>query len=989
MLFTLLKNKFNKMNMSNLLVKKRMVVICMLLLSSVFSVCGQNSSMPTVESTLDILSSMFRKNDVVDTDLYTGRVSVDIPLYTYKDQDFELPIRLCYSSAGYRPCKTIGHVGLDWYLECGGSITRKINNVADEGHSTSNWLRGYEAFHCLYKSPFDYDRLLQEGKTELDYPSYPFGWNSIETTPDEFNFDFLGYKGTFYLGPDTIYIAHTNCPRGEIKVELLHEQVSIYNTLVFKITTGDGYVYTFKDSEPEVQEQAGYYGGDFSKRFLGTNLSQVPTLTWQLITVEAPNGRRVLFRYKEREDNDMTQDWYYQDFEWGIGSIVDNGMRIAHTCLNTVEHFIPLDRISIDNTSISFEYSSRIPEKWHGENLRTISKLSSLRVECHGELVKQCNFTYSYSNMKNDSFRPVLFLKKIDVTSDGIYSFDYYNENDTFIRLGGGYDFWGYCNGDWDANYPHLHRVDENYVETIRNYEDYGPRFDYTRKGMLQKITYPTKGYTKFYYQQNDYDAKVTKDLTHNNETYLKEGYFGKTTGGVRISKITTYTNDNDSIFRLFDYRVSDQDGARYGLSGILLHDPRFHQIVRDLQGNIVQRRFSMKGDYIKTQDESHISYPQVFEDLPDGSYWQYTFSNYRQLPDLPYDKTKTRSILDSDWKLSERRPLYINEFYAKYDSRHTQRGKLIEKAAYSKTGKLKYVEKYIYDYTKPLSYFVTIANAYSYHYQQKTFIDDYPLVRIEKIYYPENDSEKQYTEVTRFTYNKLGQVINKEVETSDGKWISEKSQYVSDIPVSQRTDAQNKMLAMNMLRYPIRTQTSISGKGVIGGSYAKYAVMDNGLPVISEHWKLGTSSPLPIPDFAFDSFLYKEDTCQYDNWGRLIGVVDQNGQVTTYVWGWLNILAEVKGASPQTVMAKLQPSEDYRVPFKGSSLNGFHEEFLNSIPGATMVTFFAHKELVGVTQMKDTSGRSTFYRYNDDGELIRVEDERGYKSLEYEYHKK
>ena len=36
-------------------------------------------------------------------DLYTGTMSVSIPIYTYQDQDFTLPISLNYASNGYIP----------------------------------------------------------------------------------------------------------------------------------------------------------------------------------------------------------------------------------------------------------------------------------------------------------------------------------------------------------------------------------------------------------------------------------------------------------------------------------------------------------------------------------------------------------------------------------------------------------------------------------------------------------------------------------------------------------------------------------------------------------------------------------------------------------------------------------------------------------------------------------------------------------------------
>ena len=36
-------------------------------------------------------------------DLYTGTVGVSLPVYTYSDDDFTIPVSINYSSDGYRP----------------------------------------------------------------------------------------------------------------------------------------------------------------------------------------------------------------------------------------------------------------------------------------------------------------------------------------------------------------------------------------------------------------------------------------------------------------------------------------------------------------------------------------------------------------------------------------------------------------------------------------------------------------------------------------------------------------------------------------------------------------------------------------------------------------------------------------------------------------------------------------------------------------------
>ena len=65
--------------------------------------------------------------------LYTGAMTFSLPLYTYSDPDFTIPLSLEYSFDGYRPAQHSGTVGYGWYLDCGGVITREVRGVPDEG----------------------------------------------------------------------------------------------------------------------------------------------------------------------------------------------------------------------------------------------------------------------------------------------------------------------------------------------------------------------------------------------------------------------------------------------------------------------------------------------------------------------------------------------------------------------------------------------------------------------------------------------------------------------------------------------------------------------------------------------------------------------------------------------------------------------------------------------------------------------------------------
>src|SRR5690554_5199367 len=59
--------------------------------------------------------------------LFTGKSGTTIPVYTYQDNDFNIPIFLEYNMSGFIPNQREGIIGLGWHLNAGGAITRIVN----------------------------------------------------------------------------------------------------------------------------------------------------------------------------------------------------------------------------------------------------------------------------------------------------------------------------------------------------------------------------------------------------------------------------------------------------------------------------------------------------------------------------------------------------------------------------------------------------------------------------------------------------------------------------------------------------------------------------------------------------------------------------------------------------------------------------------------------------------------------------------------------
>lgn len=89
------------------------------------------------------------KYGVVSPEMYTGAMSYSIPIFHYKDEDFDLPLSLDYHFDGFKPSTPTGVVGMGWYLNCGGVVTVKSEAFRTRRTALSNRITGREDI-CTY-----------------------------------------------------------------------------------------------------------------------------------------------------------------------------------------------------------------------------------------------------------------------------------------------------------------------------------------------------------------------------------------------------------------------------------------------------------------------------------------------------------------------------------------------------------------------------------------------------------------------------------------------------------------------------------------------------------------------------------------------------------------------------------------------------------------------------------------------------------------------
>ena len=193
--------------------------------------------------------------------MYTGAMSYTLPVFTYKDPEFTVPISLVYHFDGYRPAEHSGVVGYGWALDCGGVITREVRGIPDEGPVFQNgsilgWAQARaEGITYSYSSVRSINYSMNSG---------PYGLNTIlaktlsydplsdtpvfvtssgvkcDPSPDIFHFNFCGYSGDFVMLEDgTIRVFNSNVPFGEFSVTFTPGSGSPHYAQIV-IRTGDG-----------------------------------------------------------------------------------------------------------------------------------------------------------------------------------------------------------------------------------------------------------------------------------------------------------------------------------------------------------------------------------------------------------------------------------------------------------------------------------------------------------------------------------------------------------------------------------------------------------------------------------------------------------------------------------------------------------------------------------------------------------------------------
>jgi hypothetical protein len=227
-------------------------------------------------------------------DYSKGTVNVDIPIYTLRNKDIEVPISLSYNSGqGFKVEELDTDVGLGWNLSGYGLITQSVVGLRDFFDGSS----GFESKNSVF-SFVDQDvniisgggYLLWNGENYyLNVSEKPLNQDQVfngykDGEPDIFYFSYPGGSGKFYIDKSGNFV----------EISPTKTKIVMLNDSTFELTDTRGMVYTFVSRE-SVRTQSSCLSASIYSSY--RQLDEFSP-NFHLIRITSPQGGNVNYVYE-------------------------------------------------------------------------------------------------------------------------------------------------------------------------------------------------------------------------------------------------------------------------------------------------------------------------------------------------------------------------------------------------------------------------------------------------------------------------------------------------------------------------------------------------------------------------------------------------------------------------------------------------------------------------------------------------------------------
>lgn len=632
----------------------------------------------------------------------TGIPDINVPVYDFKYREINIPISLRYNTNLVKPDIQPSWVGLGWNLDVGGQITRVVNDKPDDLEYIDEYVYGithenkvgYWYNHEFFKNNgWDNEVKVKAAADDWrNYPSYiallgyPASVKDYEA--DDFVFSFLGINGKFYLDADRKW--RVRCDQ-KIKVEINESDISTKGFLKITLTDTKGTKYIFGGNENATE---------YANSLFFTYKQRLQAKSWQLSKIILNNNEEINFSYKKVHPSVTATPNFFSNS--GVTGFPKGGM--LHAGSITVPSY--LEKIEAPNGEVLFNSSNsiqlafdrkkfaymqqRISENyikavnapalifnWNFErnifpipnlvnteaNVPTSSliglKLDEISIKNKlDEEVK--SFKFDYTNNANERLKLLKFETQDKVSAQKINTYQFsYNTLRLPEYLSSKTDHWGFYNGKL-----------LDFSNTNAFYNSKRPDPEYAKAEVLNKIEYPTGGYSTYEFEGHSY----SKELDTIRSNPLLNYNLDKITGGLRIKKIINFsTLGQIETSKEFKYvRGYSIGGGTNQLSSGVLGGKSLYDLYALSDGSISAGDIQAAYPLANNANGSHIVYSEVVEKYGEGYQINY-YSNF--------DTGINGEYMDGPPEFS------IGISNQKYNERDFERGVLLKRETFTNTG--------------------------------------------------------------------------------------------------------------------------------------------------------------------------------------------------------------------------------------------------------------------------------------------------------------
>jgi YD repeat-containing protein len=561
-----------------------------------------------------------------------------------------------------------------------------------------------------------------------------------DLAPDEFRFDFLGMSGSFFMGSDGNW--KLQCREGiDLSIAFHMDTTSIMepnsrypsklkNSIVdFVITGPDGTQYTFGKSANAIEyNRQGVGGADASQRDGGTVAS-----SWFLTNIKSMTGDEINLQYVRSGYQVIVNSASYgTDFKVQTNTIAisplasttvvpvsdqvsvvdpvylskitgaDGSIEFNKTAVNIMDYTMQGDPFNSNWNTLKDAYVFEV----FGQDIPIKSamfQLDSIVFKDNDNIVqRRFNFFYT-SSTTNRLFLDSVKMVGLGNKQSGTYKFNYYNtanlNNVPYSTLK--VDHWGFFTNvnpvlDLFAPIPsspgtvyYFNQYSDGNPNDVPNLfnatmistynQRRAPVRDLMQSGILNKITYPTGGFTEFIYESHSY-SKFIKQIPISVQTMTKDSI----AGGVRVKQINSQANFGSPVLTKKYYYTRNYLTGDTLSSGVLnsgqplyIDEDDYSELATGsstVQLLLHYHIFSSNNILpLHYTNGNHVTYTNVTEVNSDNSFTIYTFSNH----DNGYLNKPAINAVATKYSYNEKAIFQNN-------SVELERGALLQQSAYS-----------------------------------------------------------------------------------------------------------------------------------------------------------------------------------------------------------------------------------------------------------------------------------------------------------------